>query len=112
MASVTQLHLYPLKSAAGLSTEQAYVTLEGLLGDRRFMLAKPDGGFISARTHPRLQSIKVQPVAGGLDLQYQQRQLRVRHAEFSAQPVSATVWDDSFVALVLIRTTMLGLVNS
>lgn len=99
MASITQLNLYPLKSAAGLTVEQAYVTFEGLLADRRFMLAKPDGGFISARTHPRIQGIQVTLVAGGLDVSYGESQLKVRHLEFLQQPVNATVWDDSFNAL-------------
>ena len=99
MAAITQLNLYPIKSAAGLCVEQAYVTFEGLLGDRRFMLAKLDGGFISARTHPRLQLIHVTPVAGGLDLHYGKRSLMVRYGEFLKQPVTANVWDDTFNAL-------------
>lgn len=98
MASLTELNIYPLKSAAGLSIQQAYVTFEGLLGDRRFMLTKPDGRFISARTHPRLQRIQVQQVANGLDVQYGKHRLAIRHNEFLQQPVTVTVWDDTFIA--------------
>ena len=98
MVSITQLNFYPIKSAAGLSVEQAYVTLEGLLGDRRFMLAKANGMFISARTHPRLQRIQATPVAGGLDVSYGDSLLKVRHSEFLQQPVNTTVWDDTFSA--------------
>lgn len=98
MASLTELNLYPLKSAAGLSVQQAYVTFEGLLGDRRFMLAKPDGRFISARTHPRLQRIQVKKVANGLDVQYEEHRLVIRHNKFLQQPVTVTVWDDTFIA--------------
>lgn len=103
MAVITQLYLYPLKSAAGLTSNEAFVTYEGLLGDRRFMLAKLDGRFISARTHPRLQGIQVQPVAGGLDLHFNlsyggEHPLAVRYSEFLQQPVTATVWDDTFTA--------------
>ncbi len=99
MASLTELNLYPIKSAAGLSIEQAYVTFEGLLEDRRFMLAKPDGRFISARTHPRLQRVTVSSVAAGLDAQYEQHRLAIRYSEFLEQPVKATVWDDTFSAV-------------
>ena len=104
MAEITQLYFYPIKSAAGLTLDEAFVTYEGLAGDRRFMLAKADGGFISARTHPRLQSIQVRPVASGLDLHFDlphggALQLAIRHTEFYEQPVTARVWDDSFVAL-------------
>lgn len=99
MAVVTQLNFYPLKSAAALSANEAFVTQEGLVGDRRFMLAKPDGHFISARTHPRLQRIQIQTVAGGLNLQYGDYCLAVRHNAFLQQDVSAQVWDDHFTAL-------------
>lgn len=106
MAAITQLHLYPIKSAAGISVADAYVSFEGLLGDRRYMLAKPDGGFISARTHPRLQRIQVTPVAAGLDLSYSEShndsygesRLKIRPSEFIKQAVTACVWDDTFTA--------------
>ena len=99
MASLTQLTLYPLKSAAGLTLESAFVTHEGLLGDRRFMLAKPNGHFISARTHPRLQRVTVHKIPGGLDVQYGESHLAIRHNEFFQQPVTVTVWEDTFIAL-------------
>lgn len=98
MASLSELNLYPIKSAAGLTVETAFATHEGLLGDRRFMLAKPDGHFISARTHPRLQSIKVISVVGGLDAHYEEHKLALRYNEFLQQPIVVTVWDDSFIA--------------
>ncbi|ART80476.1 hybrid-cluster NAD(P)-dependent oxidoreductase [Oceanisphaera avium] len=98
MAAVTQLNLYPLKSAAGISVEQAFVFDEGLLGDRRFMVAKLNGGFISARTHPQLQRIHVSWVAGGLDLNTKGLTLNVRYTEFLKRPMMATVWEDTFSA--------------
>lgn len=99
MVVITQLNLYPLKSAAGLSADEVFVTREGILGDRRYMLARPDGIFITARTHPRLHSFRVTPVAGGLDVQYGEHQLAVRHAAFLQQAITTTVWDDTFTAL-------------
>ncbi|MFD1008460.1 MOSC N-terminal beta barrel domain-containing protein [Oceanisphaera ostreae] len=99
MAVITQLNIYPLKSAAGISSNEAFVTREGILGDRRYMLAKPDGRFVTARTHPRLQSIQVTIVAGGLDLRYGDGALAVRHSVFLQQPITTTVWDDDFIAL-------------
>lgn len=99
MAVITQLNTYPLKSAAGLAATEAFVSYEGMLGDRRYMLAKLDGSFISARTHPRLQRIQVTQVTAGLDLRYGQQRLAIRHSLFSQQPISTRVWDDSFTAL-------------
>ncbi|WP_298718554.1 hybrid-cluster NAD(P)-dependent oxidoreductase [uncultured Oceanisphaera sp.] len=98
MAVITGLNLYPIKSAAAVSVAQSRVSREGLTGDRRYMLAKPDGRFVTARTHPRLQSIEVTPVAGGLDLQYGGERLAVRHRQFELQPITTAVWGDEFTA--------------
>jgi hypothetical protein len=98
MASITGIHCYPLKSSSGLGLTSALVTREGLAGDRRYMLAKPDGTFVTARTHPRLQGVGVTPVAGGLELKYGDQSLSVRHQQFQLQPVATGVWGDSFTA--------------
>jgi uncharacterized protein len=98
MAVITGLNLYPLKSAAAVTVEEARVSREGLAGDRRYMLARPDGSFVTARTHPRIQSIMVKPVSGGLDLQYGDERLALRHPRFGLQPVTTSVWDDQFTA--------------
>ncbi len=98
MAVITGLNIYPIKSTAGLVLGEARVSREGLTGDRRYMLARPDGSFVTARTHPRMQSIVVKPVAGGLDLQYGDERLALRHRQFRLQPVTTSVWDDRFTA--------------
>ncbi|OIN13861.1 hybrid-cluster NAD(P)-dependent oxidoreductase [Oceanisphaera psychrotolerans] len=98
MAVITGLNLYPIKSAAAVRVEQAWVSREGLGGDRRYMLARPDGSFVTARTHPRIQSIVVTPVSGGLDLRYRDKQLAVRQRQFGQQPVTTAVWGDEFTA--------------
>ncbi|MDX1267174.1 MAG: hybrid-cluster NAD(P)-dependent oxidoreductase [Oceanisphaera sp.] len=98
MAVITGLNLYPIKSAAAVSVAQNWVSREGLTGDRRYMLARPDGSFVTARTDPRIQSILVTPVTGGLDLQYGDKRLAVRHRQFGLQPVTTAVWDDRFTA--------------
>jgi uncharacterized protein YcbX len=49
--------------------ERVRVTQEGLAGDRRYMVVKPDGTFITARTHPQLQQVVATP-SRGLQLRY------------------------------------------
>ena len=98
MAVITKLNIYPLKSAASVHSNETFVTHEGMLGDRRYMLAKPDGRFVTARTHPRLQSIQVTSAPRGLDVRYGDQQLAVRHSDFLQQPITTTVWDDTFTA--------------
>ncbi|MGL5040099.1 MAG: MOSC N-terminal beta barrel domain-containing protein, partial [Aeromonas sp.] len=70
MPTLSSISLYPIKSTAGMTQARAHVTQEGLAWDRRYMITKPDGTFITARTHPQLQQIIATPIEGGLQLRY------------------------------------------
>ena len=67
-ASVSTLHVYPLKGAAGLSATSADLDDFGLAGDRRWMLITRDGVAITQRELPRLCLVRVSPESGGLIL--------------------------------------------
>jgi MOSC domain-containing protein len=54
MATVHSLHCYPIKSARGLNPKRVALTELGFANDRGWMLATPDGRFISQRESPRL----------------------------------------------------------
>ncbi len=56
---VSELHLYPVKSAGGLPLSEVVVQPWGILGDRRWMLIDPDGGNVTAREESRLLSVRV-----------------------------------------------------
>ncbi len=62
---MARLRVYPLKGAAGFDLPESDLDQFGIPGDRRWMLATPDGSFISQRTHPRLCLIRTSPAAGG-----------------------------------------------
>ena len=62
---VAALHIYPLKSAAGLTLERWPLVPSGLLGDRRFMLVDPNGDFVSLRGTPRMVTIQAELDAYG-----------------------------------------------
>ena len=47
------LFVHPLKSARGIRHTTALATLSGLVSDRRWMLAHPDGQFVTARALPQ-----------------------------------------------------------
>jgi len=55
---LASIHLYPLKSAAGLSPEEWEVDAFGLRYDRRWMVVDAGGRFVSQRTHPRLALVR------------------------------------------------------
>ncbi|CAJ1817627.1 Flavohemoprotein [Aeromonas dhakensis] len=100
MPTLASIHLYPIKSTAGMPLTRALVTEEGLQGDRRYMVVKPDGSFITARTHPQLQQVVATPIEGGLQLRYPGFEpLTLQETEFSRAPRATGVWKDSFNAL-------------
>ena len=107
MPTLASIHLYPIKSTAGMPLERAQVTQEGLAGDRRYMVVKPDGTFITARTHPQLQQVVATPVEGGLQLRYPGLPpLALMEAAFSRAPQHTGVWGDRFTALHTVSGTV------
>lgn len=54
---VSALHLYPVKSLHGCAVETAAVDALGLVGDRRFLVIDPTGGFLTQRTLPVMTQI-------------------------------------------------------
>jgi len=56
---ITQLNIYPMKSARAVTLEQALCTPAGMEGDRRAMLCTPEGMFITQRDLPTLAQVSV-----------------------------------------------------
>ncbi len=55
---ISHINLFPIKSCAPLTPDQAFVELRGLRGDRRWLIVDTEGKFITARKHPRLVLIR------------------------------------------------------
>jgi uncharacterized protein YcbX len=65
---VSDLFIYPLKSARGIALQSTEIDAFGLPGDRRAMLINPDGSFITQREMPDLARLDVQQEASGFRL--------------------------------------------
>src|SRR5688572_7204060 len=59
MARIASLHVYPVKSCRGIDVESTLITGTGPEWDRRWMVVRPDGRFITQRSHPALATIAV-----------------------------------------------------
>ena len=95
---LSQLFIHPMKSSRGIDSQQATVTPRGFLHDREWLLASPDGQFITGREQPSLVKVDIAPDSHGALFQAPgQAPLTVRKNDF-ANAVNTTVWSDHFTA--------------
>jgi uncharacterized protein YcbX len=97
---LSELTIYPVKSAAGVALSPARVEARGLAGDRRWMVVDEERSFLSQRTHPRLALVKVETGARGLRLHAPGvAPLEIRVPGENVMPVHVRVWRDVCAAL-------------
>ncbi|PSU25653.1 flavodoxin [Photobacterium phosphoreum] len=97
--TLSQIHVYPVKSIAALTQSQAWVEKQGLAFDRRFMVASDDGAMITARKYPQMVKITAALTMTGLVLQYPDKSdLVLQYTDFEMADAAATVWNDNFSA--------------
>lgn len=65
VARVCSLHLYPVKSLAGVACDSAGVAARGLAGDRRWGIVDPSGEKVTAREAHGLLGLTASPLPDG-----------------------------------------------
>lgn len=92
------LNIHPLKSGRAIPVDSATVRLDGLAGDRRFMIVEPDGRFITQRELQALARVEATAVGESLHLEMDGRQI---FASFEPEDrLDVTVWDSPVNAAV------------
>jgi hypothetical protein len=95
---VTALYIHPVKSLRAISVDEAEVVRGGFRFDRRWMIVRADGTFITQRTHPRLALVDTRisdrlylqsPDAGAIELPL----------EHDASPMDVVCWKDTVRAM-------------
>lgn len=87
------IHIYPVKSIAGLSLQSSKVTFSGLFNDRRYMLVQANGNFVTARKYPVLTQIHGSYDANAvLSLAYQDQQITLDNSQFSPEYKDVKIW--------------------
>ncbi len=66
--NVGSIHVYPVKSLAGQSVDEAEVEPWGLLHDRRWVVLEPDGTRLSAREDHRMLGLTATPTTHGIQI--------------------------------------------
>lgn len=93
-ATVQELRIYPLKSARGIPCERVRLEATGFERDRRWMVIRPDGTFLTQRTHPALARIAVALTPQGLRLDSGVRPGLLLPLEAQGSPRTVRIWKD------------------
>ncbi|APX94077.1 MOSC domain-containing protein [Halomonas sp. 1513] len=94
------LFRYPIKSTAGEALSAAWAGEEGLDGDRRYMVVRPDGVFVTARSHPQLQRVSTTLFDDGIVLHHAALDdFTLHHVNHIGEPLATQVWGDRFSGL-------------
>lgn len=95
---LSELNIYPVKSAAGIAVQRAEAQLRGLEFDRRWMVVDLRGKFMTQRQFPHMALIQTQIEAGTLHLAAAgMESIAVLPTE--KPPVQVEVWGDRCLAI-------------
>jgi uncharacterized protein len=94
LASVNSLHVYPVKSCAGLDLPQVQATPTGFEMDRTWMVIDDSREMVSQRDFARLCLVAPQPVAGGMLLSAPGMPDLLLDASRFEHPLRVHVWGD------------------
>ncbi|MXN47025.1 MOSC domain-containing protein [Shinella kummerowiae] len=95
---VEGLNIHPLKSGRAIPVESATIRIDGLAGDRRYMIVEPDGRFITQRELQALARVEATAVGESLHLEMEGRQI---FASFEPDDrLDVTIWDSPVSAAV------------
>ncbi|HTU44296.1 MAG TPA: MOSC N-terminal beta barrel domain-containing protein [Bryobacteraceae bacterium] len=95
MRYLSQIFVYPIKSARGIEIEETRLDLAGLVRDRRWMLVDDEGLALTQRTQPRM--VLMAPRFEGDDLIVEAPEmppLRIRTWAGEGEWVPVRIWND------------------
>jgi uncharacterized protein YcbX len=90
--TVSNLTYYPIKSCRGVEVNSACVERMGLEGDRRMMVATPEGEFLTQREYPRLALVFPKLSNGTLELSAPNHDSIQLGIQTSGTPWPVNIW--------------------
>jgi uncharacterized protein len=92
---ISELYIYPVKGAAGIPVEEAELDSFGALHDRRWMIVRADGEFVTQRNHPALALLRTALEPDALVLRSQNAgETRLPLSPPGGGHARVRVWDD------------------
>ncbi len=102
--TLSELYIYPIKSAAGIALSEAQMTARGLQYDRRWMVVDAQGKFMSQRRFPRMALISV-AIGERLEISAPEMAgLSVPLVSEADEVMEVEVWGDRCEAIALLET--------
>lgn len=95
---ISELFIYPVKSARAQSVSSLNITQAGPEGDREWMLVDDQGRFLSQRTLPKLATLEVFQDAQSLTLGMDKMFFKITKKNNFNRPLPVQVWKDDFQA--------------
>jgi uncharacterized protein YcbX len=98
--TLSEIHIYPIKSLGGIRLEKAVVQGKGLQFDRRWMLVDKAGVFLTQRTHPEMALFKPEIQGELISITFRKGQKTDPSISFnprtppSGKWMAAKIWDD------------------
>lgn len=108
MLTVSNLHIYPIKSLGGISVPEAIIEEKGFRYDRRFMLVTPSGNFMTQRTNHHMALIDVTVTGSALHVWHRNRPDNVLimpltvKPEASGETIPVSIWDNENLPATLV----------
>lgn len=105
MFNITQLHIYPVKSLAGIAVQEALVTERGFQYDRRWLLIDENNRFLTQREIGTLALLQTEITPENLLIQHRTKPelgvLQVPLQTNSSERFTVQIWDDFCDALAV-----------
>ena len=103
MITVTQLYIYPFKSAQGIALPSTGFDAEGMLNDRRLMAVDDKGIFMTSRSNPELLQVSCQIGSDHWTLSYPEQEsdciIPFTHKVDTSTSLTGQVWRDKINAI-------------
>ncbi|MEN2283607.1 MOSC N-terminal beta barrel domain-containing protein [Algoriphagus sp. SE2] len=99
---IQDIFIYPIKSLGGVRLEEAWVEEKGFQYDRRWMLVKEDGTFISQREFPHLALLRLAIAHDSLlvfDKNDRSSQIRIPFTQVLDEKIKVSIWDDQVTSV-------------
>ncbi len=98
-AQLAGISIFPVKSTSGIAQSRAWVGLEGISFDRRFVVTDLAGRMMTARKFPKMVTIKSTLVENGIVLSAAGAEnLHLAIEEFDRDEFECKIWSDRFFA--------------